>query len=388
MSSAVPAVRSVDAAPAAAASLPRVLYAIVLDPSQKFGSLEEQILLLGRAFQEGGSLFLPLFLVPPVPGKLARCHDAGLPAECLDLGRFRVRRLIQLLRLIRRERIDIVHWNFTPVTANPYLWALTLLAPRLRHYYTDHISRGLPLPAPARGLRRVVVSLLHRRYGRVLCVSRFVQDCLVRQGSWANLVHCPHFINTERFRPDPATRASLRSEYGVENKFVILTIAYLIEAKGVGVLCRAAVHLPADCEVWIVGDGPQREALRRLCDELRLAKVRFLGNQAQVQPYLQAADCFVCPSRWAEAAGLVNLEALATGLPVVASNIGGIPEYVEDGRTGLLFTPGDSDDLARCLRRLAGDASLCRAMGREARAVAVARFSPESRLGDYLDQYR
>ena len=67
---------------------------------------------------------------------------------------------------------------------------------------------------------------------------------------------------------------------------------------------------------------------------------------------MQAADCLVCPSLWAEAAGLVNLEALSTGLPVVASRIGGIPEYVEDGKTGMLFPPGDHQALAALIRRL------------------------------------
>ena len=70
-----------------------------------------------------------------------------------------------------------------------------------------------------------------------------------------------------------------------------------------------------------------------------------------MEPLLQAADCAVCPSIWSEAAGLVNLEAQACGLPVIARRIGGIPELVEDGRTGFLFTPGDHRELAERLRR-------------------------------------
>jgi glycosyltransferase involved in cell wall biosynthesis len=75
-------------------------------------------------------------------------------------------------------------------------------------------------------------------------------------------------------------------------------------------------------------------------------------------------------------------------LPVVASRIGGIPEYVEDGQTGLLFPPGDAQALADCLRRLAADPELCRRMGRQARDRAVERFSPHARLNAYLDLYR
>jgi glycosyltransferase involved in cell wall biosynthesis len=368
--------------------LRRVLYAIALDPAAKFGSLEEQILLLGLEFQRRGGLFMPLFLVPPGRGKLAPFHDAGLPAECLDLERFGLGRLWQLLGLIRRRRIEIVHWNFTRATANPYLWALSLLAPRLRHYYTDHISRELPPPGRVRGPRRLWRTLLHRRYARVLCVSRFIHACLDAEGSWHNLTHCPHFVNTQRFRADEGARAELRRHYGVGEKFVVLAVAYLIAAKGIDVLCRAAAQLGDGYALWIVGDGPEAEPLRRLCQAVGPADVRFLGNQPQVQPFMQAADCLVCPSLWAEAAGLVNLEALASGLPVVASRIGGIPEYVEDGRTGLLFPPGDSAALAECLRRLAADRELRRAMGRAARQAAVERFSAESRLAEYLNYYR
>jgi glycosyltransferase involved in cell wall biosynthesis len=114
----------------------------------------------------------------------------------------------------------------------------------------------------------------------------------------------------------------------------------------------------------------------------------MLGLQVNVQPYLQAADVFVCPSLWAEAAGLVNLEAQACGLPVVASRIGGIPEYVVEGCTGLFFEPGDSETLAAHIRRLINEPELHRNMAAEARAWALEQFSPEVRLPELLDFYR
>ena len=107
-----------------------------------------------------------------------------------------------------------------------------------------------------------------------------------------------------------------------------------------------------------------------------------------MEPFLQAADAFVCPSRWAEAAGLVNLEAQACGLPVLASRIGGIPEYVADGRTGVLFPPGDAEGLAAAVRRLLDHPHRFRDMGLAARESAVTRFSTAARLEEYLDLYR
>ena len=109
---------------------------------------------------------------------------------------------------------------------------------------------------------------------------------------------------------------------------------------------------------------------------------------AQVEPFLQGADCFVCPSLWAEAAGLVNLEAMACGLPVVASRIGGIPELVRDEETGLLFTPGDHDELAQRLLDLLQDEQFRGVLGQRARSSTLERFSIQSQIDGYLRLYR
>ncbi len=369
-------------------ALQRALYAITLDPDQKFGSLEEQICLLARAFRERGSLFLPLFLCPPGPGKTRQFEDRGVRAECLDLIPFRLAALRRLRQLIERECIDVVHWNFTHPLGNPYLWALSVLTPRLKHYYTDHVSRPALVPQTPGGLKRMVKACIMRRYDKIACVSRFVQDCLKGTGTSGNTVCCPYFINPERFRPNDAVRDELRRRENADGRFVVLAVAHLIPEKGIDVALRALAELPADVVLWVVGDGSEAGRLRRLQAELGLGeRVRFLGPQRNVAPYMQAADCLACPSLWAEAAGLVNLEAQAVGLPVVGSRTGGIPEYIAEGETGLLFTPGDFREMAECIRQLLGDRQLCRRMGQAARAHALRRFSPESRLSEYLQLY-
>ena len=137
------------------------------------------------------------------------------------------------------------------------------------------------------------------------------------------------------------------------------------------------------------GAGEHGAKLQKLSAELSLSRrVKFFGQRALVQPIMQAADCLVCPSLWAEAAGLVNLEALSTGLPVLASRIGGIPEYVDDGVSGYLFPPGEHRALAAHLRRLSYDSAECQRLGAAARAIAVQRFSVPSKINDYLDLYR
>jgi glycosyltransferase involved in cell wall biosynthesis len=363
----------------------RVLYVAQLDPSRKFGSLEEQIYLTARAFQERGGLFLPVFPRPMEPHGLALYRAAGLEYAVIDVSRFRPGSLRALVRLARARRAEVVHWNFYPALGNAYVWALSLLLPWLRHYLTDHNSRpaGGARPPRARWLKR----LLLRRYARVVGVSRFVADALGGQGVWPPVDCRLHFINTDRFCPDPAARVGVRRRLGAEGRFVLVAVAYLIKEKGIDVAVRSLARLGGEVVLWVVGDGEEAAALQALADALGVRqRVVFLGLQSQVESYLQAADAFVCPSVWAEAAGLVNVEAQACGLPVLASRVGGIPEYVRDGETGFLFPPGDADGLAAAVRRLQ-EPGRCAAMGRAARAWAVGRFSPETLLGEYLNLY-
>jgi phosphatidylinositol alpha-1,6-mannosyltransferase len=273
--------------------------------------------------------------------------------------------------------------------ANAYLWGLNLVRPGLRHFYTDHNSRTDRAYRGPTGWKKACKRLLLKRYEQVWCVSEFVQNSLAAQGTWSNSHCCLHFINTDRFRPDPAARAQMRREHGVEDRFVVTVIAQLIRDKGIDLAIRALSELPEKAVLWIVGAGAQADELRALAGTLAVAnRVRFWGLQRQVEPFLQASDCFVLPSRWQEAAGLVVLEAQAAGLPVVASRIGGIPEYIAEGQSGLLFTPNDARDLAVQLRQLCLDPPRRERMATEARLHAVERFSAEIRLPELLERYR
>ena len=366
----------------------RVLYAIAMNPD-RFASLEEQIFLLTSAFGEQGGFFLPLFICSHRTGNPPVYEAAGLRAECLDLHRFRVRTLWQLVQLIRRERIELIHWSFTRPLTNAYVWALTVLTPGVTHYFTDHTSRTLPLGQPARGLKRAFKKLLYRRYSRVLGVSQYVTDHLRDHGCSSDLSTCRYFLNTDRFRPDPSVRASVRQELGASGDFVVIVVAYLVPAKGVDVAIKALSHLPGPVKLWVVGGGAELPLLQELSRKLGVdERVRFFGHQPDVQRYLQAADCFVCPSRWGEAAALVNLEAQATAVPALGSRVGGIPEYIQDGRTGFLFTSEDDRQLAEKIRLLYDDQDLRLGMQHEARTWVVENFSQEKRIPNYLDIYR
>jgi glycosyltransferase involved in cell wall biosynthesis len=368
--------------------LKRVLYVISLDPSKKFGSLEEQILVQACAFRDRQSVFVPLFSAAPDEGCRENYKANGLEVTFLDLERFRPGALRRLLRLLRQHRVEVVHWNMCAPT-NLYYLALRVLAPAVKHFFTDHNSRTAPTPAPSGFPKKQLKRFLLGGYARVIGVSQFVVDALRKQETWPPASCLMHFINTDRFAPDEAVRAEVRRLYDVRDQFVLVTVAHLIKAKGVDVAVRAMQHVTDRARLWVVGEGEEFANLKQLCQDLGLEeRVRFLGLQAHVPLFLQAADAFVCPSLWAEAAGLVNLEAQATALPVLASRVGGIPEYIQDGETGWLFEPGDEMKLAELINRMADDPASCARMGRQARLRAEERFSVAARLEEYLDLYR
>jgi glycosyltransferase involved in cell wall biosynthesis len=369
--------------------LRRVLFLLRLDPAGKFGSIEEQALTLARSFRVHGSLFLPVYLRPLDSGGALDYSREGLAAEALDLSRFRLSTLRHLLSVIKQHRIQVVNWNFYHPFLNAYLWALSGLRPGLEHYFTDHISRpGLATAGDTRGRwKSMLKTMMSGRYRKVLCVSDFVlSDARAVSGARAQRVY--HFVNTDRFRPDPSVRREVRRQLGLDEEFVAVTVAHLIKQKGIDVAIRALAELPEDIVLWIVGTGQEQGNLHELARSLGLAnRVIFMGQKRHVEPLLQAADCALCPSIWAEAAGLVNLEALACGLPVVASRIGGIPEFVHHGSDGFLFVPGNSRELAKRIGQLHGDSGLRQRMGAQARMTALEQYSTHRWLEGHLRIY-
>jgi glycosyltransferase involved in cell wall biosynthesis len=167
-------------------------------------------------------------------------------------------------------------------------------------------------------------------------------------------------------------------------------VARLIERKGLGDLIRALALLERGrFELEIVGGGPDEQVLRDLATGLGVAQdVRFLGplNRSQVARRYREADMFTLPSS-AEAFGNVFAEALASGLPIVGSTVGGIPDLVEHGTNGLLVRPGDMAALAGAIRYLADDPELRQEMAQRNRAKAEASLQWSQVTRRYLATY-
>lgn len=175
----------------------------------------------------------------------------------------------------------------------------------------------------------------------------------------------------EGARPDPALRAEIA---GSADRPLVLTAARLDRQKGHRFLLEAAVRIP-EATFALAGDGPDRAELEALARELGVAdRVAFLGRRHDVPRLLASCDLFVLPSLW-EGLPLSVLEAMAAGVPVVATSIGGTDEVVRDGETGVGVPPGDSPALAAAVRRLLGDPAEARRLAAGGRRLVRERYS-------------
>lgn len=294
----------------------------------------------------------------------------GLPAVELG-GRSKVLRVLKAIVTLRRLRPDIVHGH------NATSLQYALLARRCtsaKIVITCH-GRGkadYKEPGPE----------VWSQVDRVVCVSDAVARategvpperlCVVRNGVDAT--------------PPSRTRAAVRQELRLGDSFTGIIVARIDHLKGHDTLLRAWADLRRSDDtatLLIVGDGAERAAMEGLATDLGInSAVRFLGFRSDVTDLLGAADVFLLPSL-TEGLPLSILEAMAHGLPTVASHVGGIPELVTDGREGLLVPPKDVPALAAAIGRMAFDAAARQAFAENARERARTEFS----FGAMLRQY-
>ena len=211
---------------------------------------------------------------------------------------------------------------------------------------------------------------LHNQAQINLCTSRATQSELISQGV-DRVEFWPQGVDTDRFRPDrhsPKWRHLLTG--GHPERKVLLYVGRLAPEKRLESI-RPVVESRADVSFAIVGEGPARKALER---EFAGTGTVFTGNLhgEELAAAYAAADVFLFPST-TETLGLVMLEALSSGLPVVAARAGATREVVENGETGLLFDPDDRSSFVRSVARLLDDAELRRVMSRSARVAAEHR---------------
>lgn len=322
---------------------------------------------------------------PGVVGEELRAR--GVRVVTLDgRGRWDGRVLGRLARLIRAERPDIIHafLGFANLAAS--LVGRPLGVPVVIWSYRD-------VEVWKTKLEWLVDRAALRWADAVTCCSEAVRRfVLVRvNGPAAKFSTIYNGVALEEFEtPKAIKRAALGLRDGVP---VVGTVARLDEPKkGLTVLLHALAELDGrpdapDWHLLLVGDGPAREPLARLAARLGLARrVVFAGERRDVPSVLAAMDLFVCPSLY-EGFGIAIVEAMAAGRPVVASAVGGVPEIVVNGETGLLVPGGDPGALADAIGALLAQPDRARVMGARGRERVRAEFSIETAVRRHQQLY-
>jgi glycosyltransferase involved in cell wall biosynthesis len=285
---------------------------------------------------------------------------------------------IALRRLLRKQRFDLVHAHWT--LPQGFIAATIPNSIRPPLVVTSHGGDVFTL---GRGpLRRLIRHVLRRASASTVVSAELLEECqqiLAPLDTSSRLHHIPMGVDSEHFA-QAASNASRPTDMPSRGQ-VILFIGRLAPKKGVGVLLQALAEPGVElssAQLVVIGDGPMRDTWQALARRLNLEqRVHFLGprHHQALPAYLASADVIALPSVHTEDGDkdglpVTLMEAAACSVAAVASNLAGIPEFIEDGYNGLLVPPGDSRALASALTQLLSDPALRRACSKAALATA------------------
>jgi glycosyltransferase involved in cell wall biosynthesis len=294
---------------------------------------------------------LPIILVPPKPAKIRE--------------------------VISRGRFDIVHAHhaFTPTSLLSISSAEKLRVPSILTNHTIFLVSDVKhIWVPTS-----YILYPYRRYinkaSLITAVSEAAAKFIEHFAKGKEIVVVPNGVDVERFT------LIVRKTISLLERPTILYVGRLVYRKGLHVLVRAMPfvlkEIP-DAQLLIVGEGYMDSFLRMLIKSLNLEEnVKMLGfiPDEKLSELYTSSHLFVLPSLYCESFGITLLEAMASGRPIVASNVGGIPEVVEDGVTGLLFRRGDAQDLADKIIKVLNDNKLAQTLAFNARKLVKERYS-------------
>jgi len=318
----------------------------------------------------------------------ARVQASGAPLYFLGKGASASGGVLrQLSALFQQYRPAVVHTHIIGLNY-AYLLMLRYRTPARVHtvHSLAHREQGVRVGAWVRQL-----AFRYRLGGVVpVAVADEVRASIQQLYGYPDPRLIPNGIPTDEYAPDPHTRAQWRQAHGIEPHATVLThVGRFAPPKNHALLVEAFAQVRADAPLYLllVGGGELEDAVREQVAGLDLeSRVRFLGIRADVADILRASDVFVLSSR-VEGNPMSVMEAMAAGLPVVSTAVGGVPELVREGVTGLLVPSEDAGALAQAMQALVDDPVRRQAMGAAARQHAVAHFDIRHTVRGYEQLY-
>jgi glycosyltransferase involved in cell wall biosynthesis len=299
----------------------------------------------------------------------------GIPVVDLPIARQSLKGLVAVRRWLRANPIDVVN---THSSTDSWLVALALATLRTQPVMvrTRHISAPVPRNWPTRWLYL-------RATQHIVTTGEALRRQLIDENGYPphHLTSVPTGIDITRFAP--GDRAAARAALDLpKDAFIVGIVATLRSWKGHHYLVEALARLKdPTARLLIVGDGPMRDVLARQIAEHGIKdRVSMPGNQEDVVPWLRAMDVFVLPSYANEGVPQAILQAMACGLPVVTTTVGGIEEVVANDTNGVVIAPRRADLLLEALERLRAHPELRTELGRAAVSAASSRFGIDRML--------
>jgi glycosyltransferase involved in cell wall biosynthesis len=322
----------------------------------------------------------------------------ALPLFILDM----IRIWRSLAKLVKEHSVDVMQTHL--LRSLDFLTLLLLYATNLRAVLWTFHNANFELPVTDSQKHKWLVKLkncshhfLYRWSSHLvsgfIAVSDKVEKAMVETiGPIQNkiTVIC-NGVDVKRYQK-PIDKTSLWNQLGLEaNVYLIAVVATLKEQKGHRYLIEAMASIVPQhpgVHVLFIGDGELREALQTRVEALNLGDhIHFLGNRNDVPTLLAGSDLFALPSLW-EGLPMALLEAMAAGLPIVASEVSGTVQAMIPNETGLLVPPGDAQRLAQAIEQLLTDPTQARAMGAAARRRVKEEFSAQKQADEHLALYR
>jgi len=361
--------------------LKRVVY---FSDAPYFGGAEKYLLLLATGIGKHGYqphfvLSNPDKILPLVNGLIKagidyRSVSLNLPFSASDVWKF--------VKLVKEIKPDIFHINLPGPWSSQY----SLVAPIAKFSGASKVVSTEHLPMIEPFFKGKIIKRFSSTWvDRVITVSNDNVEHLIKK----------HGIARGKIRvihlgiPDIPENLSVdRGEYRLKkDDFVIAIIGSLEKRKGHSLAFEVVSQLPEFCHLMVAGTGPMEKELMKLSNELRISgRVHFLGYVENVFRLLSISDALILTSSL-EATPYVLIEALATGIPSVASDIFGIKEIVTDGKTGFLVTPEDVKGFVKAINRLIQEPELRKRMGMNARQDYLKRFTVERFISETISVY-
>jgi N-acetyl-alpha-D-glucosaminyl L-malate synthase BshA len=303
---------------------------------------------------------------------------------------------VKMSEVVESEKLDILHVHYAmPHATSAYLAQKIIGEERIKFITTLH-GTDITLVGKHHSFFEITKFSIENSNG-ITCVSDYLKKLTEKTFNIKRELEVIHnFVDTEKYRRDESVIKKMKagnsnafdSSFIEKDDLVISHISNFRPVKRIHNIIKAFCFISREvkAKLLLIGDGPEVTRCRVMADKLGLLdRIYFTGIQENIVPLLNLSDIYMLPSK-SESFGLSALEALSCSVPVIGTGVGGLPEVVEDGKSGFLVDPDDVDDIAESALKILGDPCLRQNMSREARKRALL-FDSRQIVPKYLEYY-